>query len=108
MSEVDENWQEENLKKTKEVLTEHFKRRKQERMLKEMDMAFRPLYTTIELHRGSNWDTDTELSDFYDKLIWDDKIEKKSIFDKIKDVLSSSYWELRYKLWLIKYIITKK
>ncbi len=108
-----ENWQEENLKKTKEVLTEHFERRKRERMFKEMDMAFRPLYTTIELHRGSNWDTDTELSDFYDKLIWDEiigdeKIEKKSVFNKIKDVFSSFYWNLLYNLWLIKHIINKK
>jgi len=87
---VDENWQEENLKKTKEVLIEHFERRKQERILKKIDMAFCPLYTTIELHMGNNWDTDAELSDFYDKLIWDDKmfkdekIEKKSVFNKIK------------------------
>ena len=108
-----ENWQEENLRKTKEVLTKHFERRKQERMLRDMDMAFRPQYTTIELHSGTSWDTDNELSDFYDKLIWDTPIEdipieKKSIFNKIKDVFSGFYWNLRYNLWLIKHIITKR
>ena len=91
MSELKEGWEKENIEKSKEVLKDHFERRKQERMLKEMDMAFCPLYTTIELHRGSNWDTDTELSDFYDKLIWDTPIEdipieKKSIFNKIKNI----------------------
>lgn len=107
MIELKENWQEENLRKTKEVLTEHFERRKRERMLKEMDMAFRPQYTTIELHRGTSWDIDQ--SEFYDNLIWDyTPIEKKSIFNKIKNVFSSFYWNLRYNLWLIKHIITKR
>ena len=114
-----ENWQKENLEKTKEVLNEHFERRKQERMFKEMLSPFRPQYTTIELHSGNNWDIDIDNSDFdddfnktnkdfLDKLMWDPPIEKKSVFNKIKNVFSGSYWNLRYKLWLIKYITTKE
>lgn len=111
MKNLKENWQKENLEKTKEVLNEHFERWKQERMFKEMYEAFHPQYTTIELHTGRNWDLDeSEISDFYDKLIWEDKIEKKSFFNKIKDILSSFYWGLRYNLWffLFKTQIIKK
>jgi hypothetical protein len=98
-----ENWQEENLRKTKEVLTEHFERRKRERMLKEMDMAFRPQYTTIELHSGTSWDTDNELSDFYDNLIWDyTPIEKKPFFKKLKDNIVLAYYDFLLILWRIK------
>ena len=99
-----ENWQEENLRKTKEVLTEHFERRKQEGMFKEMFREVnRSSYSMLNPpHRGRDIGWDTELSDFYDKLIWDyTPIEKKSIFNKIKNVFSSFYWNLRYKLWLI-------
>jgi len=110
MSILNENWQKENLEKTKKVLNEHFERRKRERMFKEMDMAFRPLYTTIELHRGSNWDTDAELSDFYDKLIWDiaddddwgKPMEKKPFFKKLKDNIVLAYYDFLLILWRIK------
>ena len=116
MSELNENWQKENLEKSKEVLNEHFERRKSERMLKEMrmlkerNMAFRPQLTTIELHTGSNWEIDeSEISDFYDKLVWEDNtIEKKPLLKKIIDKIGMSYWNLLFLLWKIKQKITKK
>ena len=91
-----ENWQKENLEKTKEVLNEHFERREEERMFKEMFSSFHPQYTTIELYSGNNWDIDIDNSDFdddfnktnkdfLDKLMWDPPIEKKSVFNKIKN-----------------------
>ena len=38
------------------------------------------------------------------------KIEKKSIFNKVKDALSSFYWGFRYNLWsfLLKSHLIKK
>lgn len=118
MSKLEENWQKENIEKTKEVLKDHFERRKQERMFKDMfrDVNRLSCSTLTPIHSGTSWDIDTELSEFYDKLIWDDKIigdekiEKKSIFNKIKDVLSSFYWDFRYNLWafLLKIHIIKK
>jgi hypothetical protein len=109
---LDENWQKENLKKTKEVLTEHFERRKQERMFKEMfrDVNRSSLSTLTPIHSSNSWDTDAELSDFYDKLIWDiaddddwgKPMEKKPFFKKLKDNIVLAYYDFLLILWRIK------
>ena len=109
MIKLKENWQKENIEKSKKVLLEHFERRKQERMAKEMHEAFRPQFTTIELHTGSDWDLDeSEISEFYDKLAWEDNTKKKPFLKKIIDKISMSYWNLLFFLWKIKHKITKK
>lgn len=74
-----EGWEKENIEKSKKVLKEHFKRRKQERG---RDLWV-PEYTTLEFHRGDDWDIDDEELDdftksrdlFYDKLIWKESDE---------------------------------
>ena len=55
-----------------------------------------------------NDDFEKSKTNFIEKLIWDTPIERKSVFNKIKDAFSSFYWELRYILWFIKRIIAKK
>ena len=98
-----ENWQKENLEKTKEVLNEHFSQREQEAMTKEM-IRIRPKkiiimpFNTLHFEEKLNID-ELEIKDYYEDLIWNAPIERKSIFNKIKDILSSFYWGLRYNLW---------
>lgn len=68
-----ENWQQENLKKTKEVLNEHFKRKKEEEMFKEMYREFQLFSTPTQLHYGDDWDIDSsEFDELKDDLIWKD------------------------------------
>lgn len=90
-----ENWQKENLEKSKEVLNEHFERRKQERerTFKQKHLAFRPQFTTLELYiDNEELDKIFEKSkkDFYDKLVWEDNtIEKKPFLKKIIEIKGS-------------------
>lgn len=89
-----EGWEKENIEKSKEVLKDHFDRRKQERMLKETDIDNGP-------------------SDFYDNLIWnytpteDTPIEKKPIFNNIikKIIIGLMHLLGLYGLGSITYII---
>ena len=77
----------ENIEKSKKVLKEHFERRKQEREMKR-DLWRPELYSILELHIGENWDTDDEEFDdftkerdsFYERLVWDDPLEKEKKF----------------------------
>ena len=103
-----ENWQEENLRKTKEVLTEHFERRKRERMLKEMDMG-----ANIRLDDGLppiENGLERERNRFYDNMIWDiaddddwgKPMEKKPFFKKLKDNIVLAYYDFLLILWRIK------
>ena len=78
MSELEENWQKENLEKSKEVLKDHFKRKKRERE-RELDV---PRYTMNNLHSGNSWTIDE--SDFDDLTT---PIERKSFFNKIKNFI---------------------
>ena len=73
MSILNENWQEENLKKSKEVLKDHFERRKQERMLKEMDMGanIRLDDGLPSIESGLDRESERERNRFYDNMIWD-------------------------------------
>lgn len=65
MSELKENWQQENLEKTKKVLKEHFKRKKEEEMFKEMFKELISTSTPTQLHYGDNWEVETsEFDDF--------------------------------------------
>lgn len=61
-----EGWEQENLKKTKEVLTEHFKRKKEEERCKEMLREMLLFSTPIQLHYGDDWDIDD--SEFDERL----------------------------------------
>ena len=74
MSELDENWQKENLEKSKEVLKEHFNLREQERMMKDMiRISPTPLhYSTIDWAIDeSDFDDFSEKKDaFFEDLIW--------------------------------------
>lgn len=78
-----ENWQKENLEKSKEALKDHFERKSLERMWKEMAISPkpRPHYSTIGREIDES-EFDDDLKEFFDKLIWDDKIEKKSLLEK--------------------------
>ncbi len=76
-----ENWQQENLEKTKKVLTEHFERKKEEEMFKEMCKEMLSSSTPIQLHVGTNWDV--ESSEF-------DEIKDDFIDDFIREDLTDS------------------
>ncbi len=91
-----ENWQQENLEKTKKVLMEHFKRKKEEEMFKEI---FREvmLFSTLPLvHFGTDWDIeDSEFGNFDDDFkksvmkfnndfIWGDLTDSNNKKDKRK------------------------
>ncbi len=78
---LEENLFKENIEKSKKVLQDHFERKKQEEIYKEM---FREVnassYTMLNPpHSGLDWETDDEELDdftksrdsFYEKLIWD-------------------------------------
>ncbi len=67
MSELKEKWQQENLEKTKKVLTEHFKRKKEEEMFKKM-LRETLLFSALPLaHFGTDWNIDdSEFDDFND------------------------------------------
>ena len=68
-----ENWQQENLEKTKKVLTEHFKRKKQEEMFKEMCREAISSSTPTQLHVGTNWVVESpEFDEIKDDFIWED------------------------------------
>ena len=109
-----ESWQEENLKKTKEVLKDHFERRKQERMFKDMFRDVNRLsYSTLTpIHRESGLDREfeRERNRFYDSMIWDidddddwgKLMEKKPFFKKLKDNIVLAYYDFLLILWRIK------
>ena len=90
MSELKENWQQENLEKTKKVLKEHFKRKKEEEMFKELISTSTP----TQLHYGDNWEIETsEFDDFNndfkknitkinDDFIWKDLTDSNDKKDK--------------------------
>lgn len=64
-----ENWQQENLEKTKEVLKEHFKRKKEEEICKEMCRETMLFSTPIQLHCGTDWAIDdSEFDDYSNDL----------------------------------------
>ena len=68
-----ENWQKENFEKSKEVLKEHFNRRKLEEMTKEMIRirVKEPLqFNTIPAVEDLNIEL-TESKDFFEGLIWE-------------------------------------
>ena len=77
----EENLFKENIEKSKEVLKDHFERRKMERETEKMVRGILPHYSTLEIHHGDNWETDdSEFDDFakkeYEKLVWDTPIKK--------------------------------
>ena len=79
MNELKENWQQENIEKTKKVLTEHFKRKKEEEMFKEMLIEALLFSTPIRHHYSENWDLDSTgfdktKDDFIDGFIQEDLI----------------------------------
>ena len=76
MSELKEGWEKENLEKAKKELNEHFKRKKEEEMFKEMLREFERFSRPTQLHVGTDWDT--EDSDF-------DKLNNDSIWEDITD-----------------------
>ena len=87
MSELKENWQQENLEKTKEVLTEHFKRKKEDDMFKEMLSEIMLFSTPTQVHFGTDWDIDdSEFDEFKDDFIWEDLTDFNDKKDKRKRV----------------------
>ncbi len=95
-----ENWQKENLEKSKEVLKDHFERRRQERMWKEMAIHSS---LPIQIHVFSSFEIDN--GEFED---WDKPMEKKPFFKKLKDNIVLAYYDFLLILWRIKRKITKK
>lgn len=75
-----EGWEKENIEKSKEVLKDHFERKKQEEMTKGMirDISRLPYSTLTPLHSGIGWDI--ESTDFNNSK-------------NIKIVLIVEYWE---------------
>lgn len=62
-----ENWKQENLEKTKKVLKDHFKRKKEEEMFKKM-LRETLLFSALPLpHFGTDWNIDdSEFDEFED------------------------------------------
>lgn len=91
MNGLKENWQQENLEKTKKVLTEHFKRKKEDDMFKEMLREMLLFSTRPHAHYGTNWDIDDSEFDefkegFIDDFIWGDLTDSNNKKEKGSDI----------------------
>ncbi len=90
MSELKENWKQENLEKTKRVLKDHFKRKKEEEMFKEMYRETLLFSTPIKTHFSEDWDIESSEFDelnndfkkgvmkFNNDFIWKDLIDSNN------------------------------
>ncbi len=68
-----EGWEKENIEKSKKVLEDHFKRKKEEQIFKEMLREGNHFSTRPQLHFSTiDWDTEaSEFDEINDDFIWE-------------------------------------
>ena len=85
MSKVkEEGWEKENIEKSKKVLMDHFKRKKEEEMFKEMLREGNHFSMHPQLHFSTiDWDTEnSEFDEINDDVIWEDLTDSDNKKDK--------------------------